>query len=123
MTGNVRSSLEIRRILLLTRLRSAPKGMTMQQLVRDCGRVAGWCGAGETAWEVVRMVVQSLIDDGLAAMTSRVVLTAKGRHYVGDPLKWRIDNRTTEEAEKDLFWDTIHAVFDKAARRLRPRAS
>lgn len=93
----------------------------MQQLVRDCMKVRGWCKAEETAWEVVRMVVQSLIDDGLAAMTSRVVLTAKGRHYVGDPLKWRIDNRTTEEVEGDLFWDAIRAVFDKAARRLRLR--
>ena len=123
MTGSPHSSLEIRRILLLARLRSAPKGMTMQQLVRDCGKVTGWCRPGETAWEVVRLVVQSLIDDGLARMTSRFVLTAKGREYIGDPLKWRIDDRTTEEVGKALFWDAIYSVFDKASRRLRPGAS
>lgn len=95
----------------------------MQQLVRECEKVTGWCNAGETVWEVVRLVVQSLIDDGLAEMTSKVVLTAKGRDYVADPLKWRIDDRTTEEVEKVLFWDTILSVFDKAARRLRPRGS
>ncbi|TMI22493.1 hypothetical protein E6H36_11995 [Candidatus Bathyarchaeota archaeon] len=36
MEGAVDSGIEVRRILLLTRLRAASKGMTMQQLVREC---------------------------------------------------------------------------------------
>jgi len=116
------SGLEIRRILLLTRLKEVPKGMTMPQLVKDCGKVSGWNIAGKTVWEVVQHVVQSLIDDKLVALGTRFVATMKGHEYLADPLKWRIDERTTEELADNMFWKEIYDVFDKAYRRLKPKS-
>ncbi len=48
LESRVDSGLEIRRILLLTRLRDVSKGMTMAQLVKDCGKVSGWNIPGKT---------------------------------------------------------------------------
>ncbi len=121
MEGTVDSGLEIRRILLLTRLRTAVKGMTMPQLVKDCGKVSGWNVPGETGWEVVRHVLQSLIDDRLVALGTRFVVTVKGREYLGDPLRWHIDERTTEDLAEKMFWTEIYEVFGKAYRRLRSK--
>src|SRR5213593_3476817 len=90
MEGVVDSSIEIRRIVLLTRLRAAPKGLTMQQLVRDCKSVPGWNVVGMTPFDVVRAVLQSLIDDGLAAVKDRFRLTNKGLEYLKDPSRWRL---------------------------------
>jgi len=121
MEGIADSHLEIRRILLLTRLRTAPKGMTMEQIVKDCGKVSGWNIPGTSLWDVVKLVLQSLIDDRLAAARARFVLTAKGREYLEDPLKWQIDKRTTEDAEKKLFWSNIYEIFDRAYRKMRSK--
>ena len=119
--GGIDSGLEIRRILLLTRLRAAPKGMTMPQLVKNCERVPGWNVIGHASSEVVRLVLQTLIDDKLVAARRRFILTSKGRDYLDDPLKWRIDKETTEEIERKLFWDSIYKIFEGAYRRLRPK--
>jgi len=121
MGGVVDSSIELRRILLLTLLRDAGKGLTMQQLVGECGSVPGWNVTGTTRWEVVRLVLQSLIDEGLVAVKDRFVLTVRGSEYLKDPLKWRIDRGTIEEVERKLFWDSIYETFDKAYRRLRSK--
>ncbi len=121
MEGRVDSGLEIRRILLLTRLRAASKGMTLQMLVKDCEKVSGWNVAGKTAWEVVRLVLQSLIDDGLAVVRRKFEVTVKGREYLEDPLKWRIDVGAIEEVERKLFWDAIYEMFDRAYRRLQSK--
>jgi DNA-binding PadR family transcriptional regulator len=72
-------------------------------------------------FELVGVVLQSLIDDGLVTVKSRFELTNKGREYLEDPLRWRIDTETTEEVERRLFWDSIYKVFDKAYRRLRSK--
>jgi hypothetical protein len=122
LESRVDSGLEIRRILLLTRLRDVSKGMTMAQLVKDCGKVSGWDIPRKTSWEVVQHVLQSLIDDKLVALGTRFVATVKGREYLEDPLKWRIDERTTEELADNMFWKEIYDVFDKAYRRLRPKS-
>src|SRR3989442_8066088 len=121
MESRLDSGLEIRRILLLTRLKDVPKGMTMPQLVKDCGRVSGWNIPGKTAWEVVQHVVQSLIDDKLVALGTRFVATVKGHEYLADPLKWRIDDKTTEELADNMFWKEIYDVFDKAYHRLKSK--
>ncbi len=121
MEGRADSGLEIRRLLLLTRLRNASKGLTMQRLVNDCERVPGWTVPGKTSSETVRMVLQSLIDDRLAAVKKNFELTVKGREYLEDPLKWQIDGRTTEDIEQRLFWESIYEVFDKAYRGLRSK--
>ena len=121
MESRVDSGLEIRRILLLTRLKDLPKGMTLPQLVKDCGKVSGWNIPGKTAWEVVQHVVQSLIDDKLVALGTKFVVTLRGREYLQDPLKWRIDDRTTEELADNMFWKEIYDVFDKAYHRLRSK--
>ena len=121
MEGRVNSGLEIRRLLLLTRLRNASKGLTMLKLVNDCNRVSGWKVAGKTSWEVVHMVLQSLIDDRLVAVKKRFELTTNGREYLEDPLKWQIDGRTTADIEQRLFWESIYEVFDKAYRGLRSK--
>ena len=122
MESRVDSGLEIRRILLLTRLRDVSKGMTMAQLVKDCAKVSGWDIPGKTGWEVVQHVLQSLIDDKLVALGTRFEATVKGREYLEDPLKWRIDERTTEELADNMFWKEIYDVFDKAYHRLRPKS-
>ena len=121
MEGIADSRLEIRRLLLLTRLRNASKGSTMLKLVNDCEKVPGWKTPGKTAWEIVRMVLQSLIDDRLVAVKKNFELTLKGRDYLEDPTKWRIEGRTTEDIEQKLFWESIYEVFDKAYRGLRSK--
>ncbi len=121
MEGRADPGLEIRRLLLLTRLRNAPKGLTMTRLVNECEKVPGWKIHSKTSWEIVRMILQSLIDDQLVAVKKRFELTTKGRDYLEDPLKWQIDGRTTEDIEQKLFWDSIYEVFDKAYRGLRSK--
>ena len=110
---------EIRRIILLTRLRDKPKGMTMSQLVKDCSHVDGWSILGESLWDGVSSVLQSLIDDKLVASRSRFILTANGREYLADPLKWNVEVETREEVEETMFWKNILSIFDKAYSKLR----
>jgi hypothetical protein len=107
----------------LTRLKDVSKGMTLPQLVKDCGKVSGWNVPGKTAWEIVQHVVQSLIDDKLVALGKKFVVTVRGREYLQDPLKWRIDARTTEELADDMFWKEVYDVFGKAYRRLKSKIS
>lgn len=121
MEGRADSGLEIRRLLLLTRLRNASKGLTMVKLVNDCEKVPGWKVPGKTSWEIVQMVLQSLIDNRLVAVRTNFELTTKGRDYLEDPLKWQIDGATTEDLEQKLFWESIYEVFDKAYRGLKTR--
>ncbi len=121
MEGRADSGLEIRRLLLLTRLRNASKGLTMLKLVNDCEKVPGWKVAGKTSWDIVRMVLQSLIDDRLVAVKKNFELTMKGRDYLENPSKWQIDGKTTEDIEQKLFWESIYQVFDKAYRGLRTK--
>jgi hypothetical protein len=121
MEGIADSGLEIRRVLLLTRLRNASKGLTMLKLVNGCEKVPGWGMPGKTTWEIVRMVLQSLIDDRFVAVKKNFELTAKGRDYLEDPTKWRIEGGTTEDIEQKLFWESIYEVFDKAYRGLRSK--
>ena len=121
MEGGVDSGLEIRLLLLLTRLRNASKGLTMPKLVNGCEKVLGWKVPGKTSWEMVRMVLQSLIDDRLVAVKKNFELTTKGRDYLEDPTKWQIDATTTEDIEQKLFWESIYEVFDKAYRGLRSK--
>lgn len=122
MEDRAEPGIEIRRIILLTRLGDNAKGMTMAGLVKDCGRVAGWSILGESVWEGVRFVLQTLIDDGLVSVKKRFVISEKGREYLEDPLKWRIDVETREEVEGKMFWKSIIDVFDRAYARLRPRS-
>jgi hypothetical protein len=119
--GRADSGLEIRRLLLLTRLRNASKGSTMMKLVNDCEKVPGWKVPGKTSWEIVHMILQSLIDDRLVAVKKNFELTVKGRDYLEDPTKWQIDGRTTQDIEQKLFWESIYEVFDKAYRGLRTK--
>jgi len=122
MEGRADSGIEIRRILLLTRLQKTPKGLTMNQLVRDCSRVDGWNILGTGLWEGVRIVLQSLINDGLVAVKTKFLITMKGRDYLADPLEWRLNVETTQEVERKLFWNSIYEIFDKALTRLRARS-
>ncbi len=122
MEGRADSGIEIRRILLLTRLQKTPKGLTMNQLVRDCSKVDGWNILGTGLWEGVRIVLQSLINDGLVAVKTKFLITMKGRDYLADPLKWRLNVETTQEVERKLFWNSIYEIFDKALTRLRARS-
>jgi hypothetical protein len=119
--GRADPGLEIRRLLLLTHLRNASKGLTMPKLASECERVPGWKVPGKSSWDIVRMVVQSLLDDRLVAVKKNFELTTKGREYLEDPLKWQIDGRTTENIEQRLFWESIYEVFDKAYRGLRSK--
>ena len=121
MEGRADSGLEIRRLLLLTRLRNAPTGLTMPKLVNDCEKVPGWKVPGTVSSEIVRIVLQSLIDDRLVALKKNFELTTKGRDYLEDPTKWQIDGRTTQDIEQKLFWESIYEVFDKAYRGLRSK--
>jgi len=122
MEGRADSGIEIRRILLLTRLQKSPRGLTMNQLVRDCSKVEGWNILGTGLWEGVRIVLQSLINDGLVALKTKFLITMKGRDYLADPLKWRLNVETTQEVERKLFWNSIYEIFDKALTRLRARS-
>jgi hypothetical protein len=119
--GRTDSGLEIRRLLLLTRLRNASKGLTMPKLASDCEKVPGWKVPGKSSWDIVRMVLQSLLDDRLVSVKKHFELTTKGREYLQDPSKWQIDGRTTEDIEQKLFWESIYQVFDKAYRGLRSK--
>jgi hypothetical protein len=121
MEGRADSGLEIRRLMLLTRLRNATKGLTMVKLVNDCDKVPGWTVPGKTSSEVVRTVIQTLLDDRLVDLKKSFELTMKGRDYLEDPLKWQIDGITTEDIEQRLFWESIYQVFDKAYRGLRSK--
>ena len=121
MEGRTDSGLEIRRLLLLTRLRNASKGLTMPKLASDCEKVPGWKAPGKSSWDMVRMVLQSLLDDRLVSVKKNFELTTKGREYLQDPSKWQIDGRTTEDIEQKLFWESIYQVFDKAYRGLRSK--
>jgi hypothetical protein len=93
----------------------------MRKLVYDCEKVSGWKMPGKTAWEIVRMVLQSLIDDRLVAVKKNFEVTVKGRDYLEDPTKWQIEGRTAEDIEQKLFWESIYQVFDKAYRGLRSK--
>lgn len=95
--------------------------MTLPQIVKDCRKVPGWKITDMTAEAVAHMVLQSLIGDKLLAVTSRFILTPKGREYLEDPLKWQIDPKTTEKMEIRLFWNTIYEIFDRALARLRTK--
>src|SRR6266571_1008364 len=119
--GRTDSGLEIRRLLLLTRLRNASKGLTMPKLASDCEKVPGWKVPGKSSWDIVRTVLQSLLDDRLVSVKKNFELTTKGRDYLQDPSKWQIDGRTTEDIEQRLFWESIYQVFDKAYRGLRSK--
>ncbi len=76
---------------------------------------------GKTSWEMVRTVLQTLIDDRLVAVKENFVLTLKGRDYLEDPTKWQVDSRSSEEIEQKLFWESIYDVFDRAYRGLRTK--
>ena len=93
----------------------------MPKLASDCEKVPGWKVPGKSSWDIVRMVVQSLLDDRLVTVKKNFELTTKGREYLEDPLKWQIDGRTTEDIEQRLFWESIYVVFDKAYRGLRSK--
>src|SRR5256712_7647531 len=103
MEGRADSGIEIRRILLLTRLQKTPKGLTMNQLVRDCSRVDGWNILGTGLWEGVRIVLQSLINDGLVAVKTKILITMKGPDYLADPLKWRLNVDAIQVVEEKPF--------------------
>jgi len=111
--------MEIRRLILLTCLRDNSGGRTMKQLVRDCSQVNGWSVKGHSLLDGVRSVLQSLIDDRLVASKARFILTVKGREYLADPLKWRVEVETREDVGENMFWENILAVFDRAYSRLR----
>jgi len=119
--GRFDSGLEIRRLLLLTRLRNAPTGLTMPKLISDCEKVPGWKVPGKISSDMVRMVLQSLIDDRLVLVKKNFELTTRGRDYLEDPTKWQIDGGTTQDIEQKLFWESIYEVFDKAYRGLRSK--
>ena len=121
MEGGTDSGLEIRRILLLTRLKDSPKGMTLPQIVKDCSKVSGWSVSGKSGEEIAREVLQSLMDDKLVALGTRFGATIKGLEYLEDPLQWRIDDKTTEELADRMFWREIYDVFDKAYHRLKSK--
>ena len=121
MEGRFDSGIEIRRLLLLTRLRRASRGLAMRKLVTDCEKVPGWAMPGKTSWEQVRTILQTLIDDRLVAVKENFELTVKGRDYLEDPTKWKVDSRSQEEIEQKLFWESIYDVFDRAYRGLRTK--
>jgi hypothetical protein len=123
MDEKVESGLEIRRILLLTRLRASAKGLTMSQIAKDVSKVEGWQVPGTPVSDSVRVVLQSLIDDKLIAVKDRFHIASRGREYLEDPLKWRISIGAVDEVERKLFWANIYAVFDKAFARLRSKSS
>ena len=93
----------------------------MQKIVTDCEKVPGWNVPGKTSWELVRMVLQTLIDDRLAVLKKNFELTTKGQDYLEDPSKWQIDSGATKDIEQRLFWESIYEVFDKAYRGLRSK--
>lgn len=122
MSERADSGIEIRRILLLTKLRESPRGMTMDQIAIVCRKVPGFSFAGTSLWQGAREVLQSLINDKLVAVRTRFSITAKGQEYLSDPLKWKLNVETTEEVERRLFWNSIYDVFDRALARLRAKS-
>ena len=119
MRDGADSGIEIRRILLLTKLRESAKGMTMEQIVQVCQKVPGWNISGTKLWDGVREVVQTLINDQLVDVKTRFLITTKGREYLADPLRWKLNIETPGEVERRLFWKDIYEVFNKAYGRLR----
>ena len=122
MDGRADSGIEIRRILLLTKLRESVRGMTMDQIVMVCRKVPGWDITGVSLWQGAREVLQTLINDQLVEVKTRFLITNKGRGYLDDPLKWKLNMETSEEMEKRLIWNSILEVFDKAFARLRSKS-
>lgn len=121
MDGRADAGIEIRRILLLTKLRESVRGMTMDQIVMVCRKVPGWDITGISLWQGAREVLQTLINDQLVEVKTRFLITSKGRGYLDDPLKWKLNMETSEEMEKRLFWNSILEVFDRAFARLRSK--
>ena len=119
MRDGADSGIEIRRILLLTKLRESAKGMTMEQIVRVCQKVPGWNISGTKLWDGVREVLQTLINDQLVDVKTRFLITTKGQDYLADPLRWKLNIETPGEVERRLFWKDIYEVFNKAYARLR----
>lgn len=113
------SGIEIRRILLLTKLRESAKGMTMSQIVQVCQKVPGWNISGTRLWDGVREVLQTLINDQFVDVKTRFLITVRGREYLADPLRWKLNIETPGEIERRLFWKDIYEVFNKAYARLR----
>ena len=93
----------------------------MPQIVKDCSKVSGWNVSGKSNEQIAHEVLQSLIDDKLAVLGTRFGVTIKGLEYLEDPLKWRIDGKTTEELADNMFWKEIYDVFDKAYHKLRSK--
>jgi hypothetical protein len=121
LEGRAGAGIEIRRILLLTRLGKLSRGMTLDQLVKDCGKVSGWKTAGVSLWDSVRHVLQTLIDDNLVMVGSRFMVTPRGREYLKDPFKWKVNEEENKEMEQRMFWNSIYDVFDRAYRRLKSK--
>lgn len=119
MPDGADSGTEIRRILLLTKLRESAKGMTMEQIVQVCQKVPGWNISGTRLWEGVREVLQTLINDQLVDVKTRFLITSKGLEYLANPLRWKLNIETSREAERRLFWKDVYEVFNKAYARLR----
>ena len=93
----------------------------MPRIANECEKVQGWKVPGKNSWDMARMVLQSLLDDRLVVVKKNFELTTKGREYLEDPQKWKIDGRTTADLEQKLIWESIYQVFDKAYRRLKSR--
>ena len=119
MLDRSESGIEIRRILLLTKLRESAKGMTMSQIVQVCQKVPGWNISGTRLWDGVREVLQTLINDQFVDVKTRFLITVRGREYLADPLRWKLNIETPGEIERRLFWKDIYEVFNKAYARLR----
>ena len=119
MLDGADSGIEIRRILLLTKLRESAKGKTMDQIVQVCQKVPGWNISGKRLWDGVREVLQTLINDQLVEVKTRFLITSKGQEYLADPLKWKLNIETPGEVERRLFWKDVYEVFNKAYARLR----
>ena len=94
----------------------------MDQIVQVCRKVPGWNIAGSNVWEGARDVLQTLINDQLVEVKTRFLITTKGREYLADPLKWKLEVETPQEAYRRLFWKEIYEVFNKAYAKLRARS-
>jgi hypothetical protein len=94
----------------------------MVKLANDCENVPAWNVPGKTSWDLVRMALQSLLDDRLVAVKTNFELTTKRTENIWRMLQsGQIDGRTTEDIEQRLFWESIYEVFDKAYRGLRSK--
>src|SRR5437764_12877145 len=119
MEGRADSGIEIRRILLLTRLQKSPRGLTMNQLVRDCSKVDGGNILGTGLWEGVRIVLQSLINGGLVALEPEFLVTRTGRAHLADPSQRRLHVDAAAELETKRFWNSIRQILPNDLPRLR----